>query len=156
MHPSDVDYLTPPNHCEGCGSWAHYHEQNYDLIQFYRFYSELSSIDDNAPNRTWVLELVYLCQDCVAKGLCHVTKYKLSHWLNDQQSHDFFVEFFDQEAHNHYESFYRTKANNWTCKFQFSYAVDNDNVKDKMHHIAAYIIQHAFRCGWDYRRAFED
>ena len=36
------------------------------------------------------------------------------------------------------------------------YAVDNDYVKDKMHHIAAYMIQRAFRCGWDYRRAFED
>ena len=45
---------------------------------------------------------------------------------------------------------------NWTRKFQFSYAVDNDYVKDKMQNIAAYMIQRAFRCGWDYRRAFED
>ena len=37
-----------------------------------------------------------------------------------------------------------------------TWAVDNDYVKDKMHHIAAYMIQRAFRCGWDYRRAFED
>ena len=70
---------------------------------------------------------------------------------------NFVVNFFDHQADaGHYESFERTKANNWTCKFQFSYAVDNDNVKDKMHHIAAYIIQHAFRCGWDYRRALDD
>ena len=35
------------------------------------------------------------------------------------------------------KDFCRTTANNWTRKFQFSYAVDNDYVKDKMHHIAA-------------------
>ena len=98
-----------------------------------------------------MLELVYLCEDCY-ECPCHVTKYKLSYWLYDHESENFV----HSVPHLLDESFERTKANNWTCKFQFSYAVDNDYVKDKMHHIAAYIIQHAFRCGWDYRRAFED
>ena len=126
------------------------------LTRLVEFYSELSSIDDNGPNRTWVLEMVYLCEDCVAKGPCHyVTKYKLSHWLYDDESWDFVVNFFDHQKEGQWGFFERTTANNWTRKFQFSYAVDNDYVKDKMHHIAAYIIQHAFRCGWDYRRALD-
>ena len=114
------------------------------------------SIDDDEPHiRTWVLEMVYLCEDCVAKAPLHsaarsaslCTKYKLSHWLYGDEPWDIVVELVDEE---HFE---RTTANNWTRKFEFS--------KDKMlscyhcpmHHIAAYIIQRAFRSGWDYRRA---
>ena len=109
-----------------------------------------------------MLEKVYLCEVCencfecinaqnsgnsqtvidINAALC--TKYKLSYWLS-----------FGDETCEMVSQLVNV-YNNWTCKFQFSYAVDNDNVKDKMHHIAAYIIQHAFRCGWDYRRALED
>ena len=159
VHEPDVDYCNgqiiydPPNHCEGCGSWAHW--EDYDCAYF-KFYSELSSIDDV---RTWVLEMVYLCEDCLAKAPLNVvdrkyslcTKYKLSHWLYGDEPWDILVDIVDGEH------FSRTTANNWTCKFEFSYAVDNDYVKDSpMHHTAAYIIQRAFRSGWDYQGGFRN
>ena len=149
----------PPNHCEGCGHWNHKYGSPWlgEMACFYKFYSELSSIDDDDPHRrTWVLEMVYVCDDCIKSlspefntELC--TKYKLSYWLCFADEPIQIL----QQLVDIDKDFCRTTANNWTRKFQFSYAVDNDYVKDKMHHIAAYIIQHAFRCGWDYRRALD-
>ena len=147
----------PPNHCEGCGQWNYKYGSPWlgEMCLFLKFYSDLLSIDDDDPHRrTWVLEMVYVCDDCIMRThdaeLC--TKYKLSYWLSFADEPIQIL----QQLVDIDKDFCRTTANNWTRKFQFSYAVDNDYVKDKMHHIAAYMIQRAFRCGWDYRRAFED
>ena len=155
-HQSLIEYTcnttTIPCYCEGCGRWDH-PDDDETPYYFFKFYSELSSIDDDDPHRrTWVLEIVYICDDCFTHDAELCTKYKLSYWLSFADEPIQIL----QQLVDIDKDFCRTTANNWTRKFQFSYAVDNDNVKDKMHHIAAYIIQHAFRCGWDYRRAFED
>ena len=41
----------PPNHCEGCGHWNHKYGSPWlgEMACFYKFYSELSSIDDDDP-----------------------------------------------------------------------------------------------------------
>ena len=78
----------------------------------------------------------------------------MSYWLSFGGEDEVTCQMVSQLVND--KHFCMTTANNWTCKFQFSYAVDNDYVKDKMHHVAAYIIQRAFRCGWDYRRALDE
>lgn len=173
---------TIPCYCEGCGRWDH-PDDDETPYYFFKFYSELSSIfydpiGDEPRRRTWVLEKVFLCHNCAeplnttqlegtALGpefqpqfqylkLC--TKYKLSYWLEDVSDVAFrapegFVgdeDFLDVEGR-------RAQSNYHLRKFEFFYAAEEDYLdvygRDKMHHIAAYIIQRAFRSGWDYRRA---
>ena len=68
------------------------------------------------------------------------TKYKFSYWCEGGKSPRVFVEdkdFEDAENYGHLRKFVL------------------NHKPDKMHHVAAYIIQRAFRCGWDYRRALD-
>ena len=165
----------PPTYCEGCGCWDHPDDAETSCF-WGRFYSELSSISDDEPRRrTWVLKKVFLCYNCTSQcfhggevlpdllKLC--TKYKLSYWLQDEPTDGVDVDGFfgtDQFVHDD-EDFLdvegrRAQSNYHERKFEFFYSVDYLDVygRDKMRHVAAYIIQRAFRSDWDYRRAFED
>ena len=162
-HRSLIEYnclgQDPPHYCEKCGSWeCPDHDATW---YFFKFYSEL-----DWPLRTWVLEKVFLCNHCAENmqnidswseaylKLC--TKYKISYWLDGDYASPGgarkFVEaedFEDAENHGHLRKFILGSESEFYHDFFLNHK------PDKMHHIAAYIIQRAFRCGWDYRRAFE-
>ena len=163
-HRSLIEYnclgQLPPHYCEKCGSWeCPDHDATW---YFFKFYSEL-----DCSIRTWVLEKVFLCNHCAENmqnidswpeaysKLC--TKYKFSYWCDGNGvSHGGAREFVkdedfeDAECHGHLRKFVLGTES----KFYSDYF--SSHKPDKMHHIAAYIIQRAFRCGWDYRRAFDD
>lgn len=184
----------PPTYCEGCGCWDQPGPGNETSCFWRRFYSELSSDDESEPRRrTWVLKKVFLCYDCTSqcfdrerilqsRSACRrfdggdvlqvllklCTKYKLSYWLQDEDtdipSGSVDDGFFGTDQFFHDDEDFldvegrRAQSNYHERKFEFFYSDNYLDVygRDKMHHIAAYIIQRAFRCGWDYRRAFEE
>jgi len=147
-------YETPPHYCQKCGSWEC--GDGDVTFHFFKFYCkrELGRV-------CWVLEKVFLCMGCFydigswPEGylkLC--TKYKFSYWCegNNYSSVREFIEDKDFEDANHGHSRIFVLCN----EREFYHDFFLNHKPDKMHHIAAYIIQRAFRCGWDYRRAYDD
>jgi len=113
--------------------------------------------------KTWVLEKVFLCNHCAENMQCSwpeaylklCTKYKFSYWCegNDYSCVRQFVEdkdFEDAENYGHLRKFVLGNQS----KFYHDFFLNHK--PDKMHHVAAYIIQRAFRCGWDYRHALDE
>ena len=151
-------YETPPHYCQKCGSWEC--GDGDATSSFLKFYCKW----DNG--RVWVLEKVFLCMDCFydidswPEGylkLC--TKYKFSYWCEGDnyssvrefvKDTDFWINEFDGVKR------LLTFDEDQKAKHQAEIYVHGEADWHKMHHIAAYIIQRAFRCGWDYRRAFDD
>ena len=157
-HRSLIEYVSyeayPPHYCQKCGSWEC--GDGDATSSFFKFYSEL-----DWPLRTWVLEKVFLCNHCAENmgswpegylKLC--TKYKFSYWCegNNYSSVREFIDDKDFGDANHGHSRIFVLGN----ESEFYHDFFLNHKPDKMHHIAAYIIQRAFRCGWDYRRAYDD
>ena len=150
---------TPPHYCQKCGSWeCPDHDATW---YFFKFYSELGEYDSML--KTWVLEKVFLCNHCAENMQCSwpeaylklCTKYKFSYWCegNDYSCVRQFVEdkdFEDAENYGHLRKFVLGNQS----KFYHDFFLNHK--PDKMHHVAAYIIQRAFRCGWDYRHALDE
>ena len=157
-HRSLIEYVSyeayPPHYCQKCGSWEC--GDGDATSSFFKFYCKRDS-----GRVCWVLEKVFLCMGCFydigswPEGyfkLC--TKYKFSYWCegNNYSSVREFIEDKDFEDANHGHS----RIFVLSIKSEFYHDFFLKHKPDKMHHIAAYIIQRAFRCGWDYRRACDD
>ena len=157
-HRSLIEYVSyeayPPHYCQKCGSWEC--GDGDATSSFFKFYCKRDS-----GRVCWVLEKVFLCMGCFydigswPEGyfkLC--TKYKFSYWCegNNYSSVREFIEDKDFEDANHGHS----RIFVLSIKSEFYHDFFLKHKPDKMHHIAAYIIQRAFRCGWDYRRAYDD
>ena len=157
-HRSLIEYISyeayPPHYCQKCGSWEC--GDGDATSSFFKFYCKRDS-----GRVCWVLEKVFLCMGCFydigswPEGylkLC--TKYKFSYWCegNNYSSVREFIEDKDFEDANHGHS----RIFVLSIKSEFYHDFFLNHKPDKMHHIAAYIIQRAFRCGWDYRRAYDD
>ncbi len=153
---------TPPHYCQKCGSW--FPGDAHLTFHFFKFYCKWEN------GRVWVLEKVFLCEDCFNEWwigddngpewylkLC--TKYKFSYWCegNDYSCVRQFIEDKDFWI-NEFDGVKRllTFDEDQKAKHQAEIYVHGEADWHKMHHIAAYIIQRAFRCGWDYRRACDD
>ena len=157
-HRSLIEYVSyeayPPHYCQKCGSWEC--GDGDATSSFFKFYCKRDS-----GRVCWVLEKVFLCMGCFydidswPEGylkLC--TKYKFSYWCegNNYSSVREFIEDkdFEDAGHGHSRIFVLGNESEFYHDFFLKHK------PDKMHHIAAYIIQRAFRCGWDYRRACDD
>ena len=167
-HKSLIEYVgseeKPPHYCQNCGSW--YCVDSYGTFSFFKFYCKW----EHGSGRVWVLEKVFLCEGCFF-DICDIgswpegylklcTKYKFSHWCegNDYYSvrqfikdEDFGIDQFDGVKRLLTFDELQDKP-----KYEAEGGIHGKADWRKMHHIAAYIIQRAFRCGWDYRRAFDD
>ena len=157
-HRSLIEYVSyeayPPHYCQKCGSWEC--GDGDATSSFFKFYCKRDS-----GRVCWVLEKVFLCMGCFydigswPEGyfkLC--TKYKFSYWCegNNYSSVREFIDDKDFGDANHGHSRIFVLGN----ESEFYHDFFLNHKPDKMHHIAAYIIQRAFRCGWDYRRAYDD
>ena len=162
-HRSLIEYVSyeayPPHYCQKCGSWEC--GDGDATSSFFKFYCKRDS-----GRVCWVLEKVFLCMGCFydigswPEGylkLC--TKYKFSHWCEGDnyssvrefaKDEDFWIDQFDGVKR------LLTFDEDQKAKHQAEIYVHGEADWHEMHHIAAYMIQRAFRCGWDYRRAFED
>jgi len=165
-HSSLIEYnclgQDPPHYCEKCGSWeCPDHDATW---YFFKFYSD-SELD--WPRKTWVLEKVFLCNHC-AETMHHseswneaylklCTKYKFSHWLEgDGVSHGGAREYVEDKDFEDAENYGHLRKFVLGTESKLYHDFFLNHKPDKMHHIAAYIIQRAFRCGWDYRRACDN
>ena len=148
-HDSLLEYTcimtTTPEHCEKCGSWTATLDQG--TLFFFKFYHSNTACFDCEPG--WVLEKVFLCNDCYEGPesyftLC--TKYKFSYWCEGNINTNV-GEFIPPDL---FESsqYYARKS----CFNNPGFHERHFHGPHPVQQAAAYIIQRAFRCGWDYRR----
>ena len=157
-HDSLLEYTctmtTAPEHCEKCESWVR--PNNNNTVSFFKFYHSNTACFGCEPG--WVLEKVFLCLDCYYDGpyytpesyftLC--TKYKFSYWCRGNNVTDL-SDVIPLELFESSHSYIRK-----SCFNDPGFQERHFNCPHPVQQAAAYIIQRAFRCGWDYRRACDD